>query len=182
MTVNGRSVLDVGSADLNGDARSWFTLRGYHYTGADIEPRKGVDVLIDKSCVWELADRYDLIVSLNTFEHVDKPWILVKTMAEHLKPFGTMLIVAPFSFQYHRHPVDCWRYTPDAMAALAHIAGLSLVTSYLSYEASATYGTVSDIVWLMRRRRIRDALRTIPQWRTRPPAWHCVAVMRKAEL
>lgn len=175
----GRTVLDVGAAVINGGARRWFTERGYNYAGGDIAPGPGVDVVLDVSCFWHLSQQYDCIVSLNTFEHVDRPWLLLRTMAQHLTFDGSMLVVAPFSFQFHQHPVDCWRYTPDGMNVLADESGLIISASYLDYEASATYGMLSDVWWLVARRRYREAFTQFKAWPTRMPAWHCVTALRK---
>jgi hypothetical protein len=175
-----RTVLDVGAGDITGSPRRWFTDSGFTYHGADIEPSKDVHYTIDKSCEWNLGRCFDVIVSLNTFEHVDKPWTLIKTMAQHLNSQGMLLIVAPFSFQFHRHPIDCWRYTPDSMQVLANESELTLVHSYLDYEAGPTFGMLSDIVWLIRRSKWKDAFKVMIDWWERPPAIHCVGVFRKS--
>jgi hypothetical protein len=174
-----KSVLDVGAAEHNGSIKHYFQYNGLHYTGVDIEARQGVDHVVSKCCVWDLGQKFDVVMALNTFEHVDRPWVLIKTMAAHLVDNGLMLIVAPFSFQFHRHPVDCWRYTPDSMQVLANECGLTLIDSYLDHEACATWGLLSDIQWLIRNGRAKEIWSNIKQWWSRPPAIHCVAVMKK---
>lgn len=174
------AALEVGSADITGNCRKWFMNRGYDYDGIDIEPGPNVDKVVSDSCLWDLGEQFDVIVSLNTMEHVDRPWILVRTMAEHVVKYtGLLLIVAPFSFKFHRHPVDCWRYTPDSMQILADDSKMTLVTAYLDYEASALRATVSDIAWFIKRGLICDALSTARGFIGRPPVWNCIGVMRR---
>jgi hypothetical protein len=172
-----QTVLEVGSMDVNGCTRQWFTQAGYDYKGADVEPGPNVDIVIDKSCSSSLRRKFDLIVSLNTFEHMDKPWVLLPTIAGHLRKGGKLLVVAPFSFPYHRHPVNCYRYSPDGMRVLADVAGLRVRDAYLDYEASATLATLYDIGWRIRRRRFTEAISKLWQWRTRMPVWNCIAEM-----
>ncbi len=177
-----RSALDVGSADITGECKHWLMGQGFDVLGVDTRWAPGVCEIVPKSCLWDLGRRFDLVVSLNTFEHVSKPWVLIKTLAGHLQPYGTLILVAPFSFQHHRHPVDCWRFAPDGMQSLAEEGGLTVIASYIDHEATATWGAASDIAWHSKRGQFREALGKIGQWWTRPPASHCVAVMRKGRL
>ena len=45
------------------------------------------------------------------------------------KPGGLIFAVAPGTGPVHRYPYDCWRFYPDAWAALASYVGLELVES-----------------------------------------------------
>jgi SAM-dependent methyltransferase len=172
----GLRVLEVGAADVNGSIRSYF--KHAVYRGLDLEPGPGVDFVV-RDETFQLRERFDWVVSVNTFEHVRYPWILIRSIADALDSGGRALIVAPFSFQLHRVPIDCWRFAPDGFKALACAGRLTLETSYLDYEASALYGTFSDLVWLSRRSRWRECIEVARGYLTRPPAWNCVAVMRK---
>ena len=53
-------------------------------------------------------------------------WLTMKEMVRVLKPEGLICIIAPRGFKEHRHPVDCWRFLPDGMRALARINGLKV--------------------------------------------------------
>ena len=39
-----------------------------------------------------------------------------------LKPTGLLYINAPSNGEFHRHPVDCWRFYPDSSVALQNWA------------------------------------------------------------
>lgn len=171
-------VLEIGSLDsVGGGIADYF--RDCDYTGLDISPGKNVDILV-KNERWTLAGKpFDWVVSVNTFEHVQRPWVLMPSMRRVIGKSGKILIVAPFSFPYHRHPVDCWRYTPDSLLVLARECGLAVETAYLDYEASALYGTISDFVWHLKRRDTRNAFKAIMSYPTRMPAWNCVGVIRR---
>jgi SAM-dependent methyltransferase len=61
---------------------------------------------------------FDAVLSINVFEHISKPWLAAKEIERILKPGGVTFHVAPFSYFYHRAPIDCFRYTPDGFLSL----------------------------------------------------------------
>ena len=44
-----------------------------------------------------------------------------------LKADGIICILAPFNLSEHRYPVDCYRYYPDGLKALATWAGFTVI-------------------------------------------------------
>lgn len=62
------SVLEVGSKDINGTPRSLFPEAAY--TGLDLVPGHGVDVVADV-VGWE-HDPFDVVLCLEVLEHVEK--------------------------------------------------------------------------------------------------------------
>ena len=69
---NGRNILEVGSADVNGSIRPFF--QGSNYIGVDISPGKGVDVVGygDKIDFGDL--NFDLTIPCECFEH-NPEWV-----------------------------------------------------------------------------------------------------------
>jgi SAM-dependent methyltransferase len=118
----GARVLDVGGADVNGSYRPLFgdcTYTSLDYQNADI---------IVTGYDWPLADEsFDAVISGQTFEHDGWFWVTMQNIARVLKPGGHAIIIAPSAGGVHRHPVDCYRFLPDSMAALARWAGLTLL-------------------------------------------------------
>ena len=55
-------------------------------------------------------------------------------MAHVLRPGGMICIIAPSRGYEHRYPVDCWRFYPDAFAALARYTGLELLSATTQWE------------------------------------------------
>jgi SAM-dependent methyltransferase len=60
-------VLEVGSLDINGTVRDFFT--NCHYVGIDVGPGPGVDAVADGSTVNFPANQFDTSVSAECFEH-----------------------------------------------------------------------------------------------------------------
>jgi hypothetical protein len=86
-----RNVVDFGSLDINGSNRQFFNL--CNYTGVDIGPGKGVDIVCkaDQFSVVE-SQRPDVVISTEMLEH-DPEWpYSLFNMYQVLKSGGMMLI------------------------------------------------------------------------------------------
>lgn len=70
---------------------------------------------------------YDIVLSAQVLEHVRKIWIWVKELARICKKGGYVIIIAPLSWPYHEHPVDCWRVFPEGIKALYEYAELKTI-------------------------------------------------------
>jgi SAM-dependent methyltransferase len=87
-------------------------------------------------------DTFDIVLSGQVIEQVRKIWVWVKELARVCKKGGKVIIIAPFSWTYHKAPVDCWRIYPDGMKALCEEAdsAMDLCTmenrEYISYNLS----------------------------------------------
>ena len=88
-----------------------------------------VDIVPQKIYQWdEVKDQtYDLVISGQALEHIEYPWLTMKEIARVLKPSGFCIIIVPSSIEEHRYPLDCYRYYPDGVAALARQADLNVV-------------------------------------------------------
>jgi SAM-dependent methyltransferase len=69
---------------------------------------------------------YDIVISGQVVEHVNKPWRWIKELSRVTKRGGTILMISPISWPYHEAPIDCWRIFPDGIRALSEEAGLVL--------------------------------------------------------
>ena len=140
-------VAEIGSAEINGSYRQIFDLIGCEYTGIDLEEGPGVTVVLDSPYVLPLPDNnYDIVFSGQTFEHAGQFWKTFSEMCRISKPDGLIIVVAPSSGAVHRYPVDCYRFLPDAMAALAEHAEVHLVDSWTS-----DFGPWHDAVGIFRK-------------------------------
>jgi hypothetical protein len=52
------------------------------------------------------------------FEHIEMFWLMFNEVLRVLKPEGLFYLNAPSNGEFHRYPVDCWRFYPDAGEAL----------------------------------------------------------------
>lgn len=130
-------ILDVGSANISntGCYRQLIT-DGYDYTGLDLGPAENVDVVIDDPYVYPFeANTFDAIMCGQVLEHCKNPFKLMAECTRVLKPGGVFLGTAPFIWEQHRVPVDCWRLLPDGFVALFEDAGLRTMQTYL-FEAN----------------------------------------------
>ncbi len=123
------NVLDIGSYDVNGSYRSIFDSDVYHYSGLDMSEGPNVDIVPKDVYHWnEIKDQtFDLVISGQALEHIEYPWLTMKEVARVLKPSGICIIIVPSSTEEHRYPIDCYRYYPDGMAALAKQAELNVI-------------------------------------------------------
>ena len=134
-------VLDVGSMDVNGSYRTLFDDPAWAYTGLDLEKGAGVDVVVDQPYLWRsLADAsFDVVVSGQAFEHFEYPWVSIVEVARVLRPGGLVCLIVPSGGYEHRYPLDCWRYYPDGIAALARWADLDVVSAETNWEPKGDY-------------------------------------------
>jgi SAM-dependent methyltransferase len=128
-------VLDVGSGGNQGDLsyRDLFSPPRFDYVGLDIAEGPNVDVVPEDPYLWTTigSERFDLVVSGQTFEHNPYFWITMAEIARVLTPGGLVVVIAPSTGRVHRFPFDCWRFYPDSWAALCSYVGLELMESYV---------------------------------------------------
>lgn len=129
-------ILDLGSQDVNGSYRPLFEEPRWVYRGLDMHPGANVDVLLHRPYVWrELASNSaDVLISGQAFEHISYFWISILEVARVLTPGGLCCILAPSSGPEHRYPVDCWRFYPDGLHALATFAQLEVLEASTQWQ------------------------------------------------
>lgn len=127
-------ILDVGSLNVNGSYRGLFNNPGWEYTGMDIVDGKNVDVVVEPYR-WPFIDKcFDVVISGQTFEHVEFPWLTIKEIERVMKPGAMGCLIAPSAGYEHRYPLDCWRIFPDGFRALAKWAKLNVIDSYIDQK------------------------------------------------
>ena len=122
-------ILDVGSLvvlspdpELNAISGSLrdFAPVGACYVGADLVGGNGVDVVLPGPGVLPFRDgAFDAVVSTSCLEHDVAFWTTFEEMARVTAVGGLIYINAPSNGVYHRYPLDCWRFYPDAPLGLA---------------------------------------------------------------
>lgn len=175
-------ILDIGSMDLHGNGNNAKAVfHSADVLGADIAPGPNVDVVIREEENYPLlCAGFDVVVSSNVFEHVKRPWKLFRWAVSNLKHGGHIFVVAPFSFEYRRHPVDCWRYTPDSFAVLCEDSGVTLLESEITRWCGTTVPLIRDIAWwLIKKRDPRTALQVLRNCRHRVPHYDCHMIGRR---
>jgi len=100
---NGKSVLDVGCGTGKLDyliSKKGGNVLGVDYSKSAIKIAK--KKYVNPNLSYELLDaskqitgKYDVIVSVGTLEHMDKPFLMLKKFKNHLKPKGSIIITSP---------------------------------------------------------------------------------------
>lgn len=166
------TVVELGSYDVNGTLRN-VTPPTARYIGLDLEAGPGVDVVVAPGTPLPFADAaVDAVVSSSAFEHDVCFWDTFLELARIVRAGGLIYLNAPSNFSFHRYPLDCWRFYPDAGIALMEWArrrhqSLELLESF---NANPQHDGWSDFVAVFRKatatpfvRRGRIADRTIAQ-------------------
>lgn len=113
-------VLEVGSRIVRGQEAGGRRLASpsWEFTGADIVPGSGVDVVLKDPHRLPFADgSFDVAVSTDTFEHADFFWLTFLEMCRVAKTW--IYVRAPSAGPYHAFPQDNWRFQRDAPQTLA---------------------------------------------------------------
>lgn len=114
------SIVEIGARAYPGE----FLIRNLatgdtNYIGVDFADGYNVDLV--------LADPYKLpfdndsikyVVSSSCFEHAEFFWLTYLEIMRILKPDGLFYLDAPSNGEFHRFPVDCWRFYPDSGNAM----------------------------------------------------------------
>jgi SAM-dependent methyltransferase len=115
-----RTLVDIGSKDVNGSLRS-YAPASCRYVGVDFAAGPGVDLVLDDPYRLPFEpDSVDAVVSSSCFEHIEFFWLMFNEVLRVLKADGLFYLNAPSNGEYHRYPVDCWRFYPDAGLALVN--------------------------------------------------------------
>lgn len=144
-------VIEIGSYDVNGSARTCVTPNVKKYLGVDFNPGPGVDlVLTDPYSIPVEDNTYDALITTSCFEHSELFWLTFLEALRVVKPNGLVYVNAPGAWMpYHRYPVDAWRFYPDSGRALEVWGNRNnipcvLLESYASVPSAA--GECSDQV------------------------------------
>lgn len=133
------TVVDLGAQDVNGSLRQCVPVE-CRYLGVDFVSGHGVDVVLDDPYRLPFPDAsVDVVVSSSCFEHLEFFWLMFNEVLRVLTPNGLFYLNAPTNGDFHQYPVDCWRFYPDAGAAMARWGRRSgfacvLLESFTGYQ------------------------------------------------
>lgn len=147
------SVVDIGSADIDGSSRRLFEALGCRYHGVDLEPGPGVDTVLDDPYSLPFGDgSFDIAVSSQTFEHSEYFWKVFSEMARVTSDGGFIVVLTPSAGPVEHDPVDYYRFNVDSMDALARLAGVELVEA-----RNSEFGPFFDTIGVFRKSATTDA-------------------------
>lgn len=123
-------VVDVGSLDVNGTYKSLMP-DNWVYTGVDMVAGRNVDIVMSDPYKLPFSDNsVNIVISGQCFEHVARPWLMIKEMARILDPGGHCFITAPAKMHLHSYPHDYWRIYPEGMRVLLEEGGFKVKEVY----------------------------------------------------
>jgi len=132
-------VVEIGARNVNGSLRAVLPAQA-RYIGVDLAAAPNVDVVLDDPYKLPFEDgSIDAVVSSSCFEHAEFFWESFLEIQRVLKPEGLFYMNVPSNGEFHRYPVDCWRFYPDSGLALAKWARskgyeTTLLESYTGYQ------------------------------------------------
>jgi SAM-dependent methyltransferase len=111
-------IVEIGSYQVEGrpdliDLRGLFP--GKTYTGVDFRTGPGVDCTASVEALPQKDASAGTVLSLSTFEHVQRFWLGFQEVERILRPDGVFVVAVPFYFHVHAYPNDYWRFTPEAL-------------------------------------------------------------------
>jgi SAM-dependent methyltransferase len=146
-------VLELGSLDVNGSLRACCPSAS-RYVGVDAAAGRGVDLVVSPGDPLPFPDgSFDVAVTSSTFEHDVCFWESFVECLRVLRPGGFLYVNAPSNHGFHRYPLDCWRFYPDAGIALVAWARRRAVDVELieSFVADPVDECWADFVAVFRR-------------------------------
>jgi SAM-dependent methyltransferase len=116
------NILEIGSYIGGFNIRS-LKPENSNYVGVDLSMGGGVDIVLTDPYVLPFEDNtFDFAISSSCFEHSEFFWLSFLETIRVLKPHGLFYLNAPSNGDFHRFPVDCWRFFPDSGQALVNWA------------------------------------------------------------
>lgn len=118
--IQGKSIIDVGSYDINGSFRSILEpMNPLRYLGVDIEHGKGVDEICAVNDVVEKygENAFDVVISTEAIEHIEDWRSAINNLKRICKVGGIIYLTSRSKgFGYHAFPHDHWRYELEDIA------------------------------------------------------------------
>jgi SAM-dependent methyltransferase len=132
----GGPVVEIGSKDYGSTASFRDLYAGVEYTGVDLEPGKGVDLVADLTGgLGSLREgHYALAICCSVLEHTPEPWVMAANIKRLLRPGGMLYLSVPWVWRYHAYPDDYFRFSPRAVQSLF----AALEWTQAAYSSSVT--------------------------------------------
>ena len=136
-------VLDVGGGNKVGYRD---LLKCDVYDAVNINPAAEPTWVVQVAQPFPCADAsYDIVLSMNTFEHVFDVQFILKEMFRVVKPGGGLAVAVPFLYPIHADPDDFFRPTPTwFFHALTAIGFRNVVVTPLVWGPFSTGLTCSE--------------------------------------
>jgi len=96
------------------------------FTGVDMRPGNGVNVVCDASHMPFENDKFHMTICLDMLEHAEWPRQIIHEIFRVTKSGGYLFLATVFGFPIHDYPSDYWRFTPNCLRLLLEDAGFQV--------------------------------------------------------
>lgn len=142
--ISAPTVVEIGARNVNGSLRRVVPSH-VKYVGVDLVAAPGVDIVLDDPYKLPFEDSsIDVVVSSSCYEHSEFFWESFLEIQRVLKDSGLFYMNVPSNGDFHRYPVDCWRFYPDSGVALANWARRN---GYKTTLLESYTGRQGDDIW-----------------------------------
>ena len=120
LDLSGR-VLEIGGHRLAQCAIDLFPQPRFDYHDLNLEASDIPNTIIADitDCRDTIPDEsFDIVMSSDVFEHIDRPWLAAAEIGRILKPGGLAITHTLFAWRNHPCPIDYWRYSPECLEFL----------------------------------------------------------------
>lgn len=140
--IENKTVLDIGSQDINGTMKPIFQ-NAKQYLGLDQSEGKNVDIICTSHEIPLPDESFDIIISSSCFEHDPMFWLTFKEMCRLTKQNGYIYVCAPSIGPYHGFPIDNWRFYKDSWKSLENWG----IYNKYKIKLIESYIDASDSLW-----------------------------------
>lgn len=130
--ANNAIALDAGAGPQG--KKIFLTKKNYRYESSDFENVFDPTSLNRQTYVCSVEDlpmedcKYDVIISIQVLEHLEKPEKALIEMARVLKNDGMIFLTTNFLYPRHGEPYDYFRFTFDGLISICARAGLEVTS------------------------------------------------------
>jgi SAM-dependent methyltransferase len=114
-------VLEIGGHEPARSAIKLFPEPQFTYHDLNIEASDTPNAIVADitDCRGTIPDdSFDIVVSSDVFEHIDRPWLAAAEIGRILKPGGLAITHTLFAWRNHPCPIDYWRYSAECLEFL----------------------------------------------------------------
>lgn len=124
---NIKSILNIGARQLDDDKegekyKDYFKGCEYYTLDKNKNEMNEYHFNLDLHNLSNLTKKFDLIICMNTLEHVRNPFGVAKEISNLIKPGGYLFVSIPFFYPIHKDILgrygDYWRLTDDGLKIL----------------------------------------------------------------
>lgn len=138
----GMKILEIGPSGIpsiynkivNDSSIQWDTLDFENTVYIDANTQNLTYTITDPYFFPVEDNMYDIVLSGQVMEHVQEIWRWMIEIKRITKPRGFIFTIIPFSWPYHKAPIDCWRILPSGMEAIAKYCELDVVIGHFGSE------------------------------------------------